>query len=167
MDLDTQKRFENLKGTRHTIPKVGSWIRTFRRFLGMSQKQLAQRLGISSPSLYQLEQNEIEGKISIKNLERIANAMDCDLVYFLAPRDEFKKIRETRAQQVASEFLSDSTDSELLNDNPIEKQEAIHLLVNKLLTSKNLWNGDKDVVRDIYQAETQRRIEESKSASQM
>ncbi len=153
MDLDTQKRFENLRGTQHTIPKIGSWIRTFRRFLGMSQKQLAQRLSISSPSLYQLEQNEIEGKISIKNLERIANAMDCELVYFLAPRDEFKKIRESRAHQLASEFLSESADTQLMRQNPIEKQEAIHLLVNKLINSKQLWNGDEDVLRDICQSE--------------
>ncbi len=152
MDTDTKKQIEGLRDLKAQIPNIGSWIRNFRRILGMTQKQLAARLGISSPSLYQLEQNEIEGKISIKNLDRVAQAMDCELVYFLVPKQKFKKIRKEQAQKLASKFLEESSSQALLNDNPLEKEEAIEKLVEKLVQSKHLWNDDPEALKSIWAA---------------
>lgn len=150
MDTDTKKQIEGLRELKTQIPAIGSWIRNFRRILGMTQKQLAARLGISSPSLYQLEQNEIEGKISIKNLDRVAQAMDCELVYFLVPKQKFKKIRKEQAQKLASQFLDESSSQELLSDNPVEKQEAIERLVEKLVQSKHLWSDNPETLKSVW-----------------
>ena len=150
MDTDTKKQIEGLRDLKAQIPNIGSWIRNFRRILGMTQKQLAARLGISSPSLYQLEQNEIEGKISIKNLDRVAQAMDCELVYFLVPKQKFKRIRKEQAHKLAAKFLQESSSQALLNDNPLEKEEAIERLVEKLVQSKHLWNDDPEALKSIW-----------------
>ncbi len=65
-------------------PKEG-WIRTFRKALGMSSPQLARRLDISKSQASQMERMEIEDRITLKQLRRVADSLECDLVYALKP----------------------------------------------------------------------------------
>jgi hypothetical protein len=37
--------------------------------------------------LYRLEQSELRGSISVLSLARVANAMDCQMIYAIVPRD--------------------------------------------------------------------------------
>ena len=61
-------------------PKEG-WIRTLRKALGMSSPQLAKRLGVSKSQTSQMERMELEDRITLKQLRRVAKALDCDLHY--------------------------------------------------------------------------------------
>lgn len=67
---------------------TGGWIRAIRKTLGMTGQQLATRLGISQQSTARLEVNEISESISLKSLRKVADALDCQLVYALVPREE-------------------------------------------------------------------------------
>jgi transcriptional regulator with XRE-family HTH domain len=51
----------------------------------MSSAQLAQRLKIKQPSLVDLEKSEAKGSIELATLRRVAEALDCTLVYALVP----------------------------------------------------------------------------------
>ena len=62
------------------------WIAAIRKSLGMSVRQLAQRIGITQQSVFELEAREIDESISIKSLRKAAEAMDCKVVYALIPR---------------------------------------------------------------------------------
>jgi predicted DNA-binding mobile mystery protein A len=66
-------------------PKSG-WIRAIRTALGMTQQQLANRMGITAQSAFRLEGNERDGTIRLDSLRRAADALDCDVVYLLVPR---------------------------------------------------------------------------------
>ncbi len=70
---------------RMTPPKLG-WIKTLRMALSMSGAALARRMGLQRSAALYLEQAERDGNISLKKLEQVANAMDCELIYALVPK---------------------------------------------------------------------------------
>ena len=69
-----------------TMPATG-WIRELRGALGMSARQLAQRAGVSQPTIARLEKSEAAGAIEIKTLRRVAEGMNCRMVYAFVPVD--------------------------------------------------------------------------------
>ncbi|MCF7688607.1 MAG: hypothetical protein K9M98_00925 [Cephaloticoccus sp.] len=68
-------------------PPARGWLRTIRTALGLSQPQVAGPLELTRQSLADLEAAEARGAISLGSLSRVAAVMDCELVYFLVPRD--------------------------------------------------------------------------------
>ncbi len=80
-----------------TPPHKG-WIQAIRRALGMSGRQLALRLGLSKQSVARMEKDELTGALSLKTLRRVAEGMDCVLVYGLVPRESLEKSVHDRAR---------------------------------------------------------------------
>ena len=85
-------------------PKEG-WIRTVRKALGMSGPQLAKRIGLSNSQISQMERLEIQDRITLKQLRKVANTLDCDLVYGFVPRKGIDQIIEQRALKKASDLV--------------------------------------------------------------
>lgn len=83
-----------------TTPKSG-WTAAIRRALGLTTRQVAKRLGLSQSSYADAEANEARETISLKQLRRLADALDCDLVYALAPRRHLAEIVDQRAAELA------------------------------------------------------------------
>jgi predicted DNA-binding mobile mystery protein A len=69
------------------VRPVKGWLRTVRSALNLTQGFVAEKLHIKRQALAQLEDAEVRGAITLGSLERAANAMDCDLVYFIVPRE--------------------------------------------------------------------------------
>ena len=65
----------------------GGWIRAVRTSLGMSVRQMAERIGITQQSATRLEKNEATDAITLKSLRKAAEALDCRLVYALVPNE--------------------------------------------------------------------------------
>ena len=86
-------------------PKEG-WIRTLRKTLGMSGPQLATRLDVSKSQASQMERMEIEDRITLKQLRRVADTLDCDLVYALVPRQSVDSMIRDRAKLKAEQLVS-------------------------------------------------------------
>ncbi len=86
-------------------PKEG-WIRTLRKALGMSSPQLANRLGMSKSQASQMERMEVEDRITLRQLRRVADALDCDLVYELVPRESVEAMLRDRARLKAQTLVS-------------------------------------------------------------
>ncbi len=62
------------------------WLRAVRDAIGLSQGEVAGKIGVRRQSYAQFEAAEDQGSISIGSLRRAASAMDCELVYFVVPR---------------------------------------------------------------------------------
>lgn len=75
-----------LKALADSRRPVKGWLRAIRAGLGISGVDLARRLGVKPPRVVEMEKNELEGAITLKVLERAAEAMGCSLVYALIPR---------------------------------------------------------------------------------
>jgi len=63
------------------------WLRAVREAIGLTQSVVAARIGVKRQSYAQLETAEERGSITIASMNRAAEAMGCELVYFIIPRD--------------------------------------------------------------------------------
>lgn len=63
-----------------------NWVRDARIGRELSQKTVAERMNISVQSFASLESGVDTGKISIKRLQQVANALDCEFIYVIRPK---------------------------------------------------------------------------------
>ena len=66
------------------VPPEG-WLRTMRKALGMSGAQLARKMGVTRALISQAESNEVSGSVTLKTMQKMAEAMGCRLVYAVLP----------------------------------------------------------------------------------
>lgn len=74
------------------------WLRAVRSVLGFSQEQVAKKIAMTRQSYAGLEAAEQRGAISLNSLQRAAEAMDCELVYFIVPRETVARTYSELAQ---------------------------------------------------------------------
>jgi predicted DNA-binding mobile mystery protein A len=96
-------------------PKNG-WIRLMREALGLSLADVAKRVGIHRQNVLSFQKSEETEHITIRNLRRIAEAMDCELVYYIIPRrkaivDLARTYAEARGTGVIKKGKSIKTES--------------------------------------------------------
>jgi predicted DNA-binding mobile mystery protein A len=99
------KQLSPLQAFAHVPRPRKGWIREVRDALGMSARQLARRLGISQPSVAKFERSEEAETISLKSLRKVAEALDCTLVYALVPNDSLEATLTRQAEHRAAELL--------------------------------------------------------------
>lgn len=125
------------------------WVKTVREILGMTQKQLAERMSVAPPTLSRLEKAEIDGSTTIKSLDRAASALGCRLEYFLVPEDAsfedllYRKARE--AAKRAVEMASVSMHLEGQGLDPELQDSQINQLAEELVRTadKRIWELPK------------------------
>lgn len=96
---------------------MGGWIKTLRKTLNISLKQLARKLNVSSQNINQFELREKNGSISIKKLKEVANALNMEFVYALIPREgSLEKMIDKQANKIAEEIVIRTSHSMKLED---------------------------------------------------
>src|SRR6202521_1555570 len=113
------ERFRELGSAERYTPPVRGWIKALREALGMSTAQLAKRLGIRQPSFVALEQSEAKGTIELATLRRVAEALDCTLVYALVPNKPLETTIRERARAFANRRRGPVEHSMLLEDQKV------------------------------------------------
>ncbi len=99
-----------------SIPPKG-WINAIRTALGMSLRQLGNQLDISLQSVKEIEEREVSGSITLKNLNEAAKAMNMKLVYGLVPvNGSLHEMIEKKAMEIATEIVKRTSDSMALED---------------------------------------------------
>lgn len=87
-----------------SVPPEG-WVATVRKALGMSGAQLARRLGVSRASVSQTEKKELSGSVTLKHMQRTAEALDCKFVYAIVPQDDVESIVCAQAEKKAHDLV--------------------------------------------------------------
>ncbi len=118
------ERFRELGPARRYAPPVHGWIKAVRQALGMSMEQLANRLKIKQPSLVQLEQSEVKGTIELATLRRVAEALDCTLIYALVPNQPLETMIRDRARAFMRQRRAHVEHSMLLEDQKVPGKDA-------------------------------------------
>ena len=68
-------------------PGVGAgWIRAVRTQRNIQGKQLAKKMCVSPARISVLERDEQRGAVSLKMMQKAADALDCTFVYALIPK---------------------------------------------------------------------------------
>lgn len=98
----------------------GGWLHAIRQALGMTTRQLARNAGVSQPSVVDAEKAEGRGDITLTTLRRYAEALDCELVYALVPRQPLEQAVQQRADRIAREQVSRVGHSMALEDQATE-----------------------------------------------
>jgi predicted DNA-binding mobile mystery protein A len=123
------------------------WIRMTRKALGMSLRQLGERMGGIAPSSVQkIETNEIEGKIKLETLRQAARALGMELVIGFAPiEDSVKLTVQKQALKIATSLMTKVNNNMELEAQALDSEqlnEAIKEEVAELLRTmpNHLWN---------------------------
>jgi len=126
-------------------PPSRGWIKTVREAIGMSFRQIGQRLALTQQSVAELEHAEQTGSITLKNLRRVAEAMECRLVYAFVPNESFESLVQQQAEQVADQIVQRVEISMSLEDQGTEsnaQRQRKEDLTGELVrtTPRNLWD---------------------------
>lgn len=122
------------------------WIQSIRLALGMSLRQLSERIGVSPSALNNFEKREQTEAISLASLKKVANAMDMELVYYLKPKQgSIYSTIQKQARIKALEILDQSNQTMKLEsqETSISSQELeIERLTNEIASKRplNLWD---------------------------
>ena len=99
------------------VPRDG-WVRTFRHAIGMKLKDLARRLSLNHSTVSRLEKGESDGSISLNSLRKLADDMDCDVVYGLVPREgSYSKVIKRQARRHVDQNFDAVNHSMMLKNN--------------------------------------------------
>ena len=88
-------------------PRSG-WIKAVRGALGMSARQLAERVGVEQSNITRLEEREPSGRVTLERLAKAADAMNCRLIYAIVPNDRYgdlEAIIDERARDLAQQLV--------------------------------------------------------------
>jgi predicted DNA-binding mobile mystery protein A len=144
--LDRQLNEWQTVNEKYGQPRAG-WIKTLRVVLRMSVGQLANRLGLSRSRITQLENAEIHDAVTLRTLREAANALECDLVYAIVPKNHntLEDIIKQQAEHIAKESVDRVAHSMSLEEQSInaeilrsQKDDLIKSLMEHL--DKKLWS---------------------------
>lgn len=118
----------------------GGWIRAIRYALGMTAADLARRVGVTAPAVSQIERSETQQTIQLSTLRRVAEALDCAVVYALVPRVPIAQSVSERARFVAREELGRVGRTMSLEGQDVEiSEEQVDELAARLIDRRGLW----------------------------
>jgi predicted DNA-binding mobile mystery protein A len=141
--LDT--RLAPLRETERLRAPSAGWIKAIRQALGMTTAQLGQRIGVSQPRVVELEQAEADRSVTLKSLDRAAEALGCRLVYALVPTEPLESRVRRQAEIAAAQHMAAAGHSMRLEDQgtaPAVEEREVQRLAAELLARRpaRLWD---------------------------
>lgn len=130
------ERFKAMGPSTAYSQPVRGWVKAIREALGMSTAQLAKRAGVRQPSIVALEQSEAKGSIELATLRRIAEALDCKLVYALVPNKPLEQTVRERARMFARRRLEPIEHSMILEDQKVPRRDT-EAVLDEILRETN------------------------------
>lgn len=107
---------------RHLIaPPAHGWIKTYRFLFDLSQNDLARLMGVSQRRIDAIEENEINSRIEIATLIKIAEIFDSELRYFLIPKRPLEEIRKAVIHKSFQQKFGSSDLATLASNKKIER----------------------------------------------
>lgn len=82
----------------------GSWLKKARQALFLSINQVAEKMNMTRSGYAKIEKSESLGNLTLKTLAKAAEAIDCELVYAIRPKNQ-KRFSENIWQPLIKETL--------------------------------------------------------------
>jgi predicted DNA-binding mobile mystery protein A len=108
----------------------------------MTGPQLASRTGVRPQTVNTIEKSEAAGTIQLNTLRRVAEALDCTLVYALVPNRSLEETVMARAHEIAARDLQRVAhtmrlEAQETGDTDIETR--IQAYIRDVLKDRDLW----------------------------
>ncbi len=139
---ETLKQFIPLKAV---FPPRKGWIRAIRDALGMTGEQLARRLSTNKQRVSRIEQDEKPGKVTLKTLRNVAEALDCVFIHAFVPKNSLEQMVKKQAEVIAKKRMACSGQMMRLEKQELseaEKAKAMQNLIDEIIETmpKSLWD---------------------------
>ncbi len=108
----------------------------------MSVTDLADRMNVAPSTVHRLEVSEQSERIQVDSLRRVADALNCDLVYALVPRRPLQEIVDEQAHELAKRELAalgHTMDLEAQGLGSERLKERVDELAEQLKARPGLW----------------------------
>jgi len=118
------------------------WIRAIRTALGMSTKEMAQRMGVTQSRISQPEHAEADDSIRLDTLRRAAEALGCELHYVFVPAAPLEDAVRQQARTKAQTMVGAATHTMRLEDQEPEASVVaaqVDEVADDLVDSPGLW----------------------------
>ncbi|MFA7421851.1 MAG: mobile mystery protein A [Melioribacteraceae bacterium] len=128
-----------------SIPTEG-WIYNIRQAIGISLKQLGNRMHLTPSGVKEMEKREKNDSITIKGLKDFAASLELKFVYGFIPKDgSLEKMIEKRALEIAQQIVLKTSHTMALEDqqnNPARLKKAIKNRAQQIKNEmpKYLWD---------------------------
>ena len=127
-----------------TQPPRRGWIRAIQQALGVTNRQLAIRLHLKPQTIEDMQEYEAKETIKLTTLRKLAQALDCRLVYAVVPNKPLEEMRLEQARKVARRQLKPVAHSMSLEAQGVsdaDQKSELDRLVQKLLAGnpRKLW----------------------------
>jgi predicted DNA-binding mobile mystery protein A len=109
----------------------------------MTSKELANRAGVTQQRILEIENNEVQETIRLETLRRIANALDCDLMYVLLPRKTLEETVKAQALRKARHRLKQVAHHSRLEGQEIgedEETQQVESMAASMIDRRGLWS---------------------------
>lgn len=121
------------------------WIKVIRQALGMSGAQLARKMNVTRALVSKTEKAEVEGRVTIKKMQEFAEAMECEFVYCMVPKEEIQIILKKRAKEKAQSIVNRTNKHMGLEGQALTNEQTkfeLDRLTEQILKNEgsNLWN---------------------------
>ncbi|MBC8424791.1 mobile mystery protein A [bacterium] len=143
------RRFASLGEAQSWMLVQGNRVRSVREALHMSQAQLARRMGVTQPTVARIEKDEAEGRLTLRTLSRVAEALECHLYYALMPKArDLEHIVRHQAMKKARERVGGANQSMALEGQSVSEEEREALIAetaSDILADKptSIWDDDE------------------------
>ncbi|WP_419554593.1 mobile mystery protein A [Candidatus Poriferisodalis sp.] len=140
------QRFSRHGDLADLAPPSQGWIRTLRDSLGMTSGDLARRMGVHPSRIPAIERGERERTLKLDTLTRVADALNCDLVYALVPRTSLDGMVDVQARRRAVKHLRNVIVHSQLEDQevtPDDLEALIADLAYEFRRRRDLWRTER------------------------
>ncbi|PTR33512.1 putative DNA-binding mobile mystery protein A [Luteibacter sp. OK325] len=124
-----------------SVAPHGGWVASIRDALGMSQADLANRMGLSQSAVAKLEMRERAGSAQMDSLRRAAHAMDCELVVLMVPRQSLQASVDQRRLQLYGKLYDKAAAHMSLEDQSVspELKQVMLRDAEESIPDSSLW----------------------------
>ena len=125
------------------VPSEG-WVRSIRKALGMTVKQLARRLQVDPSRVVKIETSELEGAVTLRTMQQTAEQLHCHFAYQFIPQTSLNEYVRNRAKELATAAIKRTAHTMDLESQSVEKkwlEEQIVEMTQSLLQKswRHLW----------------------------
>jgi len=117
--------------------EMAGWVRTLRQLLVVPVDEFAHRVGVSRVEIFRLEKSEEEARIQLGTLRRAAEALDCELIYALTPRQgtlgEMAAVRGAAREAARKEARADADERRVAEGKPRKGRDPQLAAIKMLL----------------------------------
>jgi ABC-2 type transport system ATP-binding protein len=117
--------------------EMAGWLRALRQMLEIPVDEFAQRLGVSRREIFRLEKSEEESRIQLGTLRRAAEALDCELIYALTPRQgtlgEMAAVRGAAREAARKQAQADADERRVAEGKPRKGRDPQLAAIKMLL----------------------------------